>query len=246
MRLLAIIPTLKKTKPYLDLCVKSLKENSVNEYEILIAENGEGTKFPQGQCKAINRVLKGKKANWIFLINDDMYFPKNWDKNIDFTISDCFSPNLVEPLEQESAPPFLKLDAGNSLDNFKKDAVDEFVENHQDKIIENGFNLPTFIKKELLDKIEGYDENYDPWGSNSDSDLEYQIVLTGVQPKRNRSLLVYHFGSKSGTFDGTHQDYWQKNLLYFKEKWGFDRIGSPQIWDAELDIPMDKLKYRLK
>jgi len=224
-----IIPSLKKNEDYLNLCVNSLIEHTSFSFEILIAENGEGTDFPQGQCMAVNRVAKQAQGDWIMISNDDMYFPYDWDKKIDFEVSDCFSPNLVEPLEQGSAPPFLKLHAGNEL-NFNRDMVNYFCLANKDEKIEHGMNFPVFIKKSLWDKIGGYDEKYDPWGSNGDNDLQNKIILAGVHPKRNRGMLVYHLGSKSGTcVNGqiAHQDYWQKNWDYFIEKWGFPRTEDP-------------------
>ena len=59
--------------------------------------------------------------------------------------------------------------------------------------LRTGFNLPFLIKRELWDMVGGYDINYDPWGSNGDSDLEYKIRLAGVQPYQNTNSIVYHF-----------------------------------------------------
>jgi len=233
-----LIPTLKKNEDYLNICMNSLAENSNFSFEILVAENGEGSEHPQGQCMAVNRVSKQAKGDWLLIANDDMFFPYEWDKRIDFTISDCFSPNLVEPLEQGSAPPFLKLDAGNTTE-FNRDKVSYFCLSNKDDKVEHGFNFPVFIKKELWDKIGGYDEKFDPWGSNGDNDLQYKIILAGVMPRRNRGVLVYHLGSKSGTcVNGqiAHQDYWQKNWDYFIEKWGFPRTEDP--WGL-VQIPIE-------
>lgn len=236
-----IIPTLKKNKAYLDLCTDSLESHTTFDYEILVAENGRETDYPQGQCQAVNRVAKKAQGDWLLISNDDMYYPLLWHRNLRFT-ADCFSPNLVEPTDNKgSAPPFLKLNAGLNVENFDQDKVNKFMADHQDNVIENGFNLPFFIKKELWDKIEGYDEAYDPFGSNGDSDLQYKLELAGVTPKRHRGMLVYHFSNKSDTFSPENQVYWQRNWEYFIEKWGFEREDT--VWEHNLHIPLDKLKY---
>jgi GT2 family glycosyltransferase len=230
-----IIPTLKKNEDYLNLCINSIVEHTNFSFEILIAENGEGTDYPQGQCQAVNRVAKQAKGDWLFIVNDDMYFPYGWDKMIDFRISDCFSPNLVEPTEQGSAPPFLKINAGNEL-NFNRDMVNYFCLSNKDEKVEHGFNFPVFIKKSLWDKVGGYDEKYDPFGSNGDSDLQCKVVLAGVYPRRNRGVLVYHLGSKSGTQNPENHSYWQRNWDYFIEKWGFPRAENPWFY---ISIPTE-------
>ena len=172
--------------------------------------------------------------------NDDMYFPKGWNKFLTFP-SACLSTNVnwcSAPVEGLS---FVDLNAGTELD-FDKKKVDDFMKNHNDKSVVNGFNFPLIIKKDLWDFIEGYDENYDPWGSNSDSDLEYKVKLVGVQPKKLNGVFVYHFCSKSDMY--SHQDFMQKNYDYFENKWGFQRVDTPYIQRAEFEIPMDKLKYK--
>ena len=241
-----IIPTLKKNEDYARLCINSLVEHTSFSFEILLAENGEGTNSPQGQCQAVNRAAEQAEGDWLLIVNDDMVFPYDWDKKLNFKISDCFSPNLVEPLEQGSAPPFLKLDAGNDL-NFNRDKVNYFCLSNKDEKVEAGFNFPVFIKKSLWDKIGGYDENYDPWGASSDTDLQMKVELAGVTPRRNRGVLVYHFGSKSGTQDPENRPDWQKNFDYLTDKWGFnrDQLGS-DTWNCRDMLPTDDnlIKYR--
>ena len=240
-----LIPTTLKTEPYYDLCEKSILENTtMNVCQIIQGANGEGTSEPQGQCRAVDRVAQRAMGDWLLITNNDMYFPIDWDRDIKF-VADCFSPNLIEPTNNPgSAPPFLKLDAGLTLEEFNKDKVDRFMEDHTECTIENGFNLPFFIKKSLWEKIGGYDEMYDPFGSNSDSDLQYKLEIAGVTPKRHRGMLVYHFGGKSKTFTPENQPYWQKNWDYFIEKWGFEREDT--VWEHNLHIPLDKLKFNPK
>jgi hypothetical protein len=64
---------------------------------------------------------------------------------------------------------------------------------------------------------------------------------------RLRDVLVYHFSNKSGTFDGTHQDFWQNNWDYLQSKWGFNRdeAGS-DTWYCKDMIMWDRLKYHPK
>lgn len=241
-----IIPTTKKTKQYLDFCVDSIKKNTKIKYEILVGENGKGTKYPQGQWGAVNRLVPKAKYDWIFLINDDMYMPKGWDKDLLFPCY-CFSTmvNWCGPVVE--GLNYAEVYAGDTIEKFDKKKVDNFMLNNKDRMIENGFNLPFIFNKSIWSHVEGFDEMYDPWGSNGDSDFEYKIVLAGIQPKFYHGIFVYHFGGigggKAGTFDADKQNYWQKNWDYFIEKWGFPREETPWVQRADLHIPLDKLKY---
>lgn len=262
----AIIPSLYKVDgEYLKLCVKSLRATRP-DWDIIVVTNGTKTNEPipgleghtlrlhnrdQGQCRAVNVGAQAASPDteYLFVINSDMYFSPGWDKNLRFDYP-VFSPNLVEPTNNAgSAVPFVKADGGFTLDEFQKGLVDHFIamKRDEDKSSEPGFNLPFFIRKDVWETVGGWDEAYDPWGSNSDTDFQTKVNLAGITPMRLRDVLVYHFSNKSGTFDGTHQDYYINNLEYFKSKFGFDRdeLGS-DVWYNRDMLPADKsqIKYR--
>lgn len=268
-RVTAIIPSLVDIdKHYLKLCVESLRASGFDG-DITVVANGSRdmnplhdidikgiTKFlttkQQGQCNAVNMGVSAVEGDckYLFVINSDMYFASGWDNGLlkESNMPLCWSPNLVEPTNNlGSADPFEKLDAGFTLDEFDPDKMDEFVKLHEDTTVEDGFNLPFIIDIELWRTIGGYDTKYDPWGSNSDTDLQTRINLAGVTPKRYRNAIVYHFSNKSGTFDGTHQTEWQQNWDYFNQKFGFDRdtLGS-DVWYNKDMIPedLDNIKFQ--
>ncbi len=267
MRYSVVIPTLAGvTEPYLKVCVESLR-NSGFDGEIVVVTNGTKVAEPlnihgitrrlhtrdQGQANAVNIGVQTVNTEYVLISNDDMYYAPGWDRNLKFDFP-VFSPNLVEPENNHgSAQPFRKLDAGFTLEEFNKELVDSYIndvtyslENKQDTI-EPGFNFPLFIRKDLWNTVGGYDTAYDPWGSNSDTDLQTRINLAGVTPMRMLDVLVYHFSNKSGTFDGTHQDFYQNNIEYFKSKFGFDRdeLGS-DVWYNKDMLPVDKSKIKYK
>lgn len=261
MKVTAIIPTLAKNKDYCELAVKSLR--ATTDWDIIVVSNGTDINYPmdipaakrlrtrdQGQCNAVN--IGAQAANpttqYLFVVNDDMYFAPGWNRKLRFDYP-VFSPNLVEPTDNEgSAPPFLKYDGGYTLDKFCRECVDKFIDRTTDapgEAATTGFNLPFFIDYDVWRTIGGYDVKYDPWGSNSDTDLQTLIELAGIQPMRLRDVLVYHFSNKSGTFDGTHQDAWQANWDYYTQKWGFNRDDEPipDTWMALNMVNREKNIY---
>jgi len=262
-------------KEYMKLCVQSLRNSGFGGDIIVVANGTKDmgpfrdckgitkaiTTKRQGQCNAVNvgaRLIEGD-CKYIFVINSDMYFAPGWDKHLkDYMetgedgrrrfIYQCFSPNLVEPVNNNgSAAPFHKLDAGFTLEEFNKEKVDEFITVYKPskKTVEAGFNLPFIMDVELWRTIEGYDEAYDPWGSNSDTDLQTKVNLAGVIPMRLRDVLVYHFSNKSGTFDGFHQEDWTRNFEYYRKKFGYTRDDEPgvDVWYNKKIILPDKLTY---
>lgn len=264
MKYAIIIPTFEKTLPYLTKCVTSLRDSGCTA-DIIVVSNGSESPYPinipgitmrlhnkqQGQCNAVNigAQMVNPTTEYIMVSNDDMYYAPGWDAKLRFDHK-CFSPNLVEPTDNGgSAAPFEKFDGGLTLEYFKEDAVNDrvnvLVHYKEEPIEETGFNLPFFIRKDVWDTIGGYDTKYDPWGSNSDTDLQTLIELAGIQPMRLRDVLVYHFGQKSGTFNPDHQAFWQKNWDYYTNKWGFNRDDDPKpdTWMALNMVNKEKNKF---
>jgi len=250
----------KKLNFALNHCLLSLNE-TVPDVPVIIASNNGDPKYiaeynhnnctriniwEQGQCKAVNAAVAMVKTEYVMVTNDDMVFSKNWYDVFRNTDYQCASPKLVEPID--GAPTFIKYFCGGADGDFDKQKFEEFAEFehrniHASSAFVSGFNLPFIINKRLWDLIGGYDVNYDPWGSNSDSDLLYKIRLAGIQPIQRQGSLVYHFSQTSGTFHPSHRDAWQRNWDYFIEKWGFPRTDD-RIWEADFEIPYEKLKFK--
>lgn len=258
-----IIPSLYEVDgEYLRLCVTSLRESGFLG-QIIVVTNGSKyqPKLPfdgvsihlhtrdQGQCVATNIGSQVAQSDYLMVSNSDMYYAPGWDKNLRFEYP-VFSPNLVEPTDNNgSADPFLKFSGGFTLDNFQRGMVDGFIKRQVDLLPDDepGFNLPFFIKRDLWDLLGGYDANFDPWGSNSDTDLQTRINESGVTPMRLRDVLVYHFSNKTDTFKSENDSFRMHNFEYFKEKHGFDRdeLGS-DVWYNKDMLPKDesKIKYQ--
>ena len=235
----------------LDQCFVSLKETVPNIKIILTTNGRQCTKherghielYDQGQCKAVNAAVATTNTEWIFVTNDDMVYPPFWYERLTSFYNRsgyhhllCISPKLVEP--RSGAPTFIVKAFGGAGGDFQKEKFLDYVKEKEklDMVYLAGFNLPFLIRRDLWDTIGGYDINFDPWGSNGDSDLEYKIKLAGVQPFQSQNSLVYHFSQTSGTFHPSNQGYWNKNWDYFIEKYGFVRTDNG-IWDASFYIP---------
>lgn len=258
-----IIPHLGKTESQrysLNHCINSLIETAPT-IKRLVSFNGSpedlGESFflhpltdydflmlaDQGQCKAVNAAVAMTNTPWIMISNDDMVYPSGWfenlTSNIDYNGYFCVSPKLIEP--NPGAPTFETYFCGGAGGDFDREKFFAFAKNYElrsdeEKKVRTGFNLPFLISRDLWNLVGGYDINYDPWGSNSDSDLEYKIKLAGIQPMQNQRSIVYHFSQTSGTFEPKNQKYWGKNWEYFINKWGFPRTDQG-IWEANFKIP---------
>lgn len=251
-----IIPHLGNTPEQeysLSQCLGSLNETAPNIKKIVVLNGANEEKIcthegdmiiqEQGQCRAVNAAAATVTTPWIMVTNDDMIYPPGWFQQLSFWVNQdmpwCISPKLVEP--RPGAPTFDVHFCGGAGGDFDKQKFYSYVESLNiiptDKDgIRLGFNLPFLIRKDIWDLVGGYDVAYDPWGSNSDSDLLYKIRLAGVQPRQAQNSLVYHFSQTSGTFEPRNQAAWNTNWNYFIEKWGFPRTDDG-IWEATFKLP---------
>lgn len=261
-----VIPSLYDVDgDYLKLCVESLRASGFGG-QIIVVTNGTKASpnlshikgitihlhtADQGQCRATNVGAQAATGDYLMVSNADMYYAPGWNNNLgDVWKYPVFSPNLVEPTNNAgSAPPFVKVDGGLDLKSFDKEVVDNCVRNgiHTRVKTEPGFNLPFFIKRDLWHLLGGYDVAFDPWGSNSDTDLQTRINLAGVTPMRLRDVLVYHFSNKTPTFSPENDAFRQNNFEYFYDKHGFDRdeLGS-DVWMNKDMLPTDETRIKYK
>lgn len=199
----------------------------------------------QGQCKAVNAAIATCNTPWFFITNDDMVYPPGWFEKLTKPLPTgsqplAVCPKLIEP--RPGAPLFDVYFCGGAGGDFDKQKFLNYAKSMEDIIapvegyFRTGFNFPLLINYNLWNLVGGYDVNYDPWGSNSDSDLEYKIILAGIQPMQNSECLVYHFSQTSGTFEPKNDSFRHRNYAYFKEIWGFERTDNG-IWEASFPIP---------
>ena len=236
---------------YLEKCVHSFKKNSKEIHEfIVVSNNGPFVQCPiegikqihterQGQCGAVNLGVKEAQNEYVMIIDEDFIFPLNWEELTEKAKEyDFVSGNLME-----RGGSFAICDCGSllSFDEIKFESESLRMAKQE---WENGFGFPLICKKSIWELVEGYDEQYDPWGSNCDSDIEYKFMLAGIMPRRWKGVLFYHFVSVSGTFAPENDGFWRANTRRFGEKWGIARAGSPNIWSCDFAIDGDRLKYK--
>ena len=186
-----IIPTFNNL-PYLKLCISSIKKNSKFKHEIIphINDGADGTedylisekikytitKYNSGICEGMNRAAKKATTEYILYAHDDFYFCPGWDEVLLNEVKKIPHNNFyLSGIMMNNGP--LKLDCGNTLENFdEKKLLNNFKNvNHYD--FQGSTWAPHLIHKTLWDEVGGFSEEFFP-GTGSDPDLN-----------------VYHFGS---------------------------------------------------
>ena len=213
-----LIPTWNNLE-YLQLCIRSIRENSDHPHQIivLVNEGSDGTvdwlrtqedidhiHSPKniGICFGLN-VCRGLiETNDILYLNDDMYVLPGWDTALLEEAhrighrSYMLSATMVEPHETGNACVVVR-NYGDSISNFKEG---ELLNSHSELEKEDWMGStwpPNLIPLELWDLVGGMSIEFSP-GMYSDPDLSRKMIEAGVRLfKGIGSSKVYHFGSKS-------------------------------------------------
>ena len=206
-----IIPTLNNIN-YLKLCVKSIRNNSNIDHELIVHVNKgtDGTieflknekikytytEYNSGICEGVNLASKLSTTKYILYAHDDFYFCPGWD---DVLINEL--KNLKNNLFYFSGTMIhngqVEFNCGNSLEDFNEKKLLNEYKNIKFNDFQGSTWAPHLIHKDLWNKIGGFSEEYFP-GTGSDPDLNMKLWKEGVRIfKGLNDFKVYHFGSKT-------------------------------------------------
>ena len=261
-----VIPTYNNLD-YLKLCLKSLKNNSSFNHEIIIHINdgSDGTldfiktnnyKHTStdnniGLCSSVNKAAKLASNKYILYSHDDMYFCPNWDRvllnEVKSLNHDDFylSGTMIEPNSGHIVYNFgIDPDTFNENDLLSKYKDINFYD-HQGTHF-----APHLVSKKMWDKVGGFSEEFNP-GIGSDPDLNMKLWKEGVRIfKGLNDFKVYHFGSitlrKKKNFTRNRGD------KTFLKKWGFSTkffkkyyLKSKTKYEGPLNEPKKTFNYFL-
>ncbi len=252
----------------LQLCVRSIRENSAYPHQIIVHVNdgSDGslewvkqqgithTCSPQniGICLAVNEAAMHATLDYILYLNDDMYCCPGWDtalvNKLQQLDTDLFmlSGTMIEP-RGTGNPCVIVRDYGSDVAIFDEARLlAELPQQH--KADWYGATWPpTLVSKRWWFKVGGYSSEFSP-GMSSDNDFSMKLWHAGCRVFLGvGDSLVYHFQCKSTgkvkKNDGGKQ---------FLHKWGmrqsvFDRYFLRRGLPAKtpmLEEPEDTLELR--
>lgn len=242
--------------PFLQLCIESIRKNSMYQHQIIIHVNDgsdgtlqwvkeQGVDYTHsvknvGVCLAMNMMRTKVQTDYMVFLNDDMYVLPGWDKefyNEIQSLSDnrfFLSATAIQP--HTGGKSIILADYGDSIDNFKeKDLLNHFQDYEMSDWM--GATLPpNVVHRDVWDWVGGYSVEYTP-GMYSDPDFTAKLWFCGIRYMKGLSASrVYHFETKSTTRV-------KKNLgqIQFLMKWGITS-SSFRKFVTWRDTPFDETK----
>ena len=204
-----LIPTLNNLD-YLKLCLRSLKENSKYNHEIIVHVNEKHedtinflknenlkysfTNYNAGICEGVNLASKLSTKTYILYAHDDFYFCPDWDVVL-FNELNNLKHNFFYLSGTMIQNGQVELDCGDNIKNFNEKKLLSQYKNIKYYDFQGSTWAPHLIHKELWDRVGGFSEEFYP-GTGSDPDLNMKLWNEGVRVfKGLQYCKVYHFGS---------------------------------------------------
>jgi len=224
--------------PYLQLCIESIRKNSVYTHQIIvhINEGKDGTlEWVQSQpdidfsfsaenigiCYALNYAATLAVTDYILYMNDDMYTCPQWDEALHKEILSIGHPyfflsgTMIEPYDTGNTSVIYK-DFGTDIASFNEKALLENCASLEKADWSGATWPPNIVHKDIWDMVGGYSTEFHP-GMYSDPDFSMKLWKMGIRLfKGVGDCKVYHFSGRS-----TNRVNKNKGYYTFIQKWGF-------------------------
>jgi len=266
-----IIPTFNNLD-YLKLCIKSIRQNSKFNHQIIphvnIGEDGTCdflrnenidftfTKYNSGICEGMNKASKKARFKYLLYSHDDFYFCPDWDVVLKNEVDSIGHNNFyLSGVMMNNGP--IKFDAGSDIKNFDENKVLNEYQNYNHYDFQGSTWAPHLLHRDLWEKVGGFSEEFFP-GTGSDPDLNMKLWEEGVRVfKGLNNCKVYHFGSivtrKYKNHPTIITESGSKGGKIFLLKWGITikffkkfYLRSDQKYDGPLNKPDNNLNFFIK
>ncbi len=212
-----VIPTWNNL-PYLQLCIESIRKNSVFHHQVIvhINEGKDGTdkwiisqsdidysisEENIGVCYALNSCRTLVDTSYILYLNDDMYVCPGWDKALKDEIEKIghnnffLSSTAIEPTAQSICS--IEKNFGKDISDFDEQRLLKEFGSMPKEDWQGATWPPNIIHKDTWDLAGGYSIEFSP-GLFSDPDFSMKLWKLGIRLfKGVAASRVYHFGSVS-------------------------------------------------
>ncbi len=255
-----VITYIPKSKPYLDLCIESIRNLAFKDFEVIIVTNKnympeyEGCKTiaPDKEqfypAEGINFAMRASdpQSKYFLILNDDTIVTKNSLGNLVNSVGDgAFMANAISPCDNGQAYNlifgFQKNGLFNQIDSPQyrlddlKDVTHELM--NAESIYPPGHVwmpflciFATLIPRKLYEAVGDWDENFKC--GQDDLDYSWRARDKGFGTLSVLDSLIWHFSGV--TAESTlNLKLRQDNIRYFKEKWGKMPPGIPESFIGE-------------
>jgi len=226
--------------------VRSILQNTYHNFKLIVVNNGlpetdfavkefldhpnilylvSETNTGCGGGRNIGMREMDEEFDYLFIVDSDIYVPKNWDKKMVSFMENHKEVGLAGPSTNYAGSPQL-------VKNCPELKTDEDVEMYAVEFEKTGghqivpirwpvIGFCMIIRKETFNKVGFFDEVFKFYGCE-DNDYCWRVQCAGWQLSYITNIFIYHHGHGGfNLLNGDEVNYWGKNQEYFKKKHGW-------------------------
>jgi GT2 family glycosyltransferase len=222
-------------------------ENDIKKYQISFIQTGANLGYSGGNNVGIKKALKGD-CSYVLVLNPDTTIQKNTISNfvneLEKNQADILGPKIYFSNSKKIWYAGGIFDLANVLGSHR--GVDTDDTGHFEEVIETDFvtGAAIFIKREVLEKIGLFDEDFFLY--YEDSDFCYRAKIAGFKVMYTPKAIVYHDNAKSTGLGSPLQDYYiTRNRMLFASKYLSFRTRFALFREAIKNIKIPARKMAL-
>lgn len=238
-------------------CVEALRRGANPRYpqEIIAVDNGstdgsaewlaaqpdvELIRNPanHGAPRARNQALVRARGGWIAFLDNDVFVSRSWlPRALEHGAADSSVGSIALMANRASKKQVLPYDGPR-----EPRAIDAFADAHYASCAGESedatlfTSLAVLVRREVIDRIGGFDEAFSPWGFEDD-DLALRIRLAGWRNLVARDTFVFHAEYGSADKHQRHAAWLETNWDRFLAKWCPARRGAALFDYAGVTVP---------
>ena len=245
------------TKPFLNSLYKSFSGGG--QFELIIVDNGS----TDGTVEYLKNLEKQKNNVEIIYNSENLGYSKGCNQgakiaqydyiaflNNDILLSDGWADNLIEIFEKESDAGLVsayQIEGSEYKEWIYPKIMNKLLKKRRcDYSVSINPHFSCVItKKDIFNKIGGFDENFTP-AYFEDNDLSWRYIFAGYKNFISQKSYIYHKGSLTGKSLSNLNEIFKENQKYFFQKYA-DKYFVIADWylDAELiSVKTKLLKYK--
>lgn len=252
MKISILIPTLNNTE-LLKLIIPAFREYTTSDLEILVFANqmdasmkeyrktAEVDRFLSSQvnlgvAKPTNELFKVSTGDIILYCNDDMFPVPDWDTPLIKKFDDSIFFQYITPImfNRTHVPTWHSpFNYGDCAENFQRDRfLKEWVLNRQYTRDIKSAASPPFLKRELWERIKGFDERFYP-GFGTDPDMAATIYFMAQKEDVSYEFrgvadsTMYHFYDRGCSKLPNRDVFAVASQNVFQQKW---KMSIPEFY----------------
>jgi GT2 family glycosyltransferase len=208
------------------------------QQDLELLENPANHGAPRARNQALRHAQQRGLGQWVAFLDNDVTVTRGWLERalyhgaVDPGVGSV--PLCANRASKHQVVPYAGGSSQHELDTFAAAHHAKEPRRGKDSLLFT--SLAVLVRREVIERIGGFDEAFSPWGFEDD-DLSLRITLAGWRNRVARDTFVHHAHYATQEKALRHNVWMEENWRRFVAKWCGD-VEAPRLFDfAKLKLP---------